>query len=341
MNDRKSEPRVSAAEVGLRQQFVFYPLELLVFALNLVFGACSLANLGKLSMDLFGWTVDRELVMGIVFLLLTPLILLGIRLVNPLRGALPQFLRLAYVQGLYALYFTESIWLSQLMFDGASLDVVFARLDYLIFGFQPAIEFSRHFEKYPIVNEMFFFSYFFYYALVSTGVWFLFARRRYTEAVRMLFIISASFFILYVWFIFFPVRGPKYYFVELYETWYSNFKGFLFTRLMRGLFNNTNLGGAAFPSSHVALALISIGLNWKYNRFVVPIYLPLTVLLFVSTIYLYAHYFVDIPAGLVAGIVLWLTVPRLIAPAARIMERAGALFRKRLGYPPVALPIEG
>jgi membrane-associated phospholipid phosphatase len=263
----------------------------------------------------------------------------AIRLVNPLPGRLPQFFRMVYVQALYVLYFTESIWLSQLMFDGASFDQFFARLDYLIFRFQPAIEFSQHFEGIPLVNEMFFCSYFFYYALVSTGVWFLFARRRYPEAVRMLFIISASFLILYVWFLFFPVKGPKYYFGELHQIWYSNFRGYFFTRVMKEMFNNTNLGGAAFPSSHVALAIISIVLNWRHNRFVVPIYLPLTVLIFVSTIYLYAHYFVDLPAGVVAGIVLFFTVPRLMTPTAAVMERVGRWFRTRLRFPPVALPI--
>jgi membrane-associated phospholipid phosphatase len=337
----RTDRRVSAEETGLHGKLVFYPVDLLVFLMNLIFAACSLANLGKASMPLLGLSVDRELVMGVLFLLLNPLILVGIRLLNPLAGQLPQFFRMAYVQGLYVLYFTESIWLSQLMFGGASLDPFFARLDYLIFRFQPSIEFSRHLEGSGLVNEVFFFSYFFYYALVSTGVWFLFARRRYREAARMLFIISAAFFVLYVWFIFFPVKGPKYYFEQLHEVWYSNFKGYFFTRVMKETFNNTNLGGAAFPSSHVALAIISIVLNWRYNRFVVPIYLPLTLLLFVSTIYLYAHYFVDIPAGVVAGIILWFTVPRLMRPAGAVMEQVGRWFTRRLGFRPVALPLAG
>jgi membrane-associated phospholipid phosphatase len=91
----------------------------------------------------------------------------------------------------------------------------------------------------------------------------------------------------------------------------------------------------------VALAIISIVLNWRYNRFVVPIYLPLTLLLFVSTIYLYAHYFVDIPAGVVAGIILWFTVPRLMRPAGAVMEQVGRWFTRRLGFRPVALPLAG
>ncbi len=317
---------------------VIYPVELFAVLLNLIFCFCSLLNLGKVEAGLLGLSVDRELVVAIVFLLATPLMLLFIRLANPSQNLIVQFFRLCYIQGIYILYFTESIWLSQLMFDGASFDAFFASLDYRIFGFQPAIQFPRYFQQYRVVNEMFFFSYFFYYGLVSTGVWILFIRKHYQQAVNTLFIISVSFFIMYVWFIFFPVKGPKYFFTELNKIWYSNFQGFFFTKIMKGLFNNTNLGGAAFPSSHVALSLIAFILNWKYNRYLIPVYLPLTILLFISTVYLYAHYFVDIPAGIVTGIVLYLLVPLLIKPAKRLSFRVDNLLMEKLHFPVIALP---
>ena len=321
-----------------RTRKVIYPVELFAVLLNLIFCVCSLVNIGKEQTSLFGLAVDRELFMGLVFFLLTPLMLLFIRLANPSQKLIVQFFRLCYIQAIYILYFTESIWLSQLLFNGASFDAFFANLDFRLFGFQPAIHFPRYFQKYRIINEMFFFSYFFYYGLISTGVWILFIRKHYQEAVRTLFIVSVSFFIMYVWFIFFPVKGPKYFFTELNEIWYSNFRGFFFTKVMKGLFNNTNLGGAAFPSSHVALALIAFILNWKYNRYLIPLYLPLTILLFISTVYLYAHYFVDIPAGIVTGIVLYLLVPLLIKPAKRLSTRVDKLLSEKLYFPAIALP---
>ena len=321
-----------------RTRKVIYPVELFAVLLNLIFCVCSLVNIGKEQTSLFGLAVDRELFMGLVFFLLTPLMLLFIRLANPSQKLIVQFFRLCYIQAIYILYFTESIWLSQLLFNGASFDAFFANLDFRLFGFQPAIHFPRYFQQYRIINEMFFFSYFFYYGLISTGVWILFIRKHYQEAVRTLFIVSVSFFIMYVWFIFFPVKGPKYFFTELNEIWYSNFRGFFFTKVMKGLFNNTNLGGAAFPSSHVALALIAFILNWKYNRYLIPLYLPLTILLFISTVYLYAHYFVDIPAGIVTGIVLYLLVPLLIKPAKRLSTRVDKLLSEKLHFPAIALP---
>jgi membrane-associated phospholipid phosphatase len=319
---------------------IIYPVELFAILLNLIFCVCSLVNLGKIQTILFGSTVDRELLMGMVFFLTTPLMLLFIRISNPSQNLIVQFFRICYLQAIYILYFTESIWLSQLIFNGSSFDAFFASLDYCIFGFQPAIQFPRYFQQYRVVNEMFFFSYFFYYGLVATGVWILYIRKHYQDAIRTLFIISVSFFIMYVWFVFFPVKGPKYFFTELKEIWYSNFRGFFFTKIMKGLFNNTNLGGAAFPSSHVALALIAFILNWKYNRYLIPIYLPLTILLFISTVYLYAHYFVDILAGIITGIILYILVPHLIGPAKRLSARVDGLLSRKFHFPEIALPVD-
>lgn len=315
---------------------VLYPIEVLALVLNLVFAVGCFLNLGEVRRNLLGVSVDRELAMGLFFLLLTPATLLVVRLLNPGRSRLARFLRLCYLQILYAVYFTECIWLSQVMFDGAFLDPFFARLDQRLFGFQPAVEFSRAFRHLRPVNELFFFGYFFYYALVTSGVWVLFARRRLRDAEHVLFVISAAFFVMYVWFALFPVQGPKYFLPELRAVWYSEFRGYLFTNLMRGIFDRTNLAGAAFPSSHVAIGVVSLLLNWKHNRALVPLYLPMTLLLMGSTVYLYAHYFVDVPAGVVTGIGLYLVVPRLEAPARRAARSLDRLLARRLRFPTLA-----
>jgi membrane-associated phospholipid phosphatase len=315
---------------------VLFPIEILAFALNILFALCCLANVGKLRVEVLGVRLDRELLMGLVFLALTPLMLLFARHLNPCSRMFPRLLRLCYIQALYYLYFSESIWLSQLWYGGASLDAFFAGLDQALFGLQPAVEFSRSLQACPPVNELFFFSYFFFYALATTGIWVLFFRRRFQEAERVLFTVSAAFFILYAWFIFFPVKGPKYYLPELRSVWYGGFRGYLFTGFMKGVFRRMNLAGAAFPSSHVAVALVALLLNWKHNRFLTPLYLPFTLLLCASTVYLYAHYLVDVAAGLLAGLGLYYLVPRIRPGASRAADRVGRLLAQRLGFPPIA-----
>jgi len=79
--------------------------------MNFLFGLLCLLNCGKVKVNLLRMDLDRELLFGLVFLLLNPAILLLVRLLTPLRSWVAQFFRLFYVQGLYTLYFSQSIWL--------------------------------------------------------------------------------------------------------------------------------------------------------------------------------------------------------------------------------------
>jgi membrane-associated phospholipid phosphatase len=316
---------------------VLYPTDLLALAMNALFGLLSLANLGKARMSLLGMVLDRQLVMGLFFLLLDPLILLGIRLANSSRSKVVHFIRLFYVQALYMLYFSQSIRLSQLFFNGRSLDPQFAWLEQALFRCQPALIVYRRLGGMPLLNELMFFSYFSFYTMVTIGPWALYARRRHEEALRMLFVIVFSFFIFYTWYAFFPVQGPKYFFPELRALWYRNFEGFFFTRLMKYFFANMNLAGAAVPSSHVAMALVTTLLNWRDNRILFWIFLPLALVLAFSTVYLYAHYAIDSILGAATGVLMFLFVPRAQVPMSRAAARAGEWLGLRLGFPPIGL----
>ena len=305
--------------------------------MNFWFGLLSLLNCGKVKLNLLRMDLDRELLFGLVFLLLNPAILLLVRLLNPLRSRVAQFFRLFYVQGLYTLYFSQSIWLSQLFFHGRSLDPQFAWLEQALFRSQPALIMSRGLVGGPLLNELIFFAYFFFYALIALGPWLLYLRGRYEEARRALFVITLSFFVLYSWYAFFPVQGPKYFFPELRRLWYSNFDGYLFTHLMKSFFGLMNLAGAAVPSSHVAMSLVALLLNWRDNRVLFWLYLPMIALLALSTIYLYAHYVVDDILGAAAGILLYLFIPRALGAVSKAASRVGGWLSERLGFPAVAL----
>ncbi len=316
---------------------VLYPTDLLVLAMNLCFALLSLLHCGRVRLILPGLNLDREVVLGLIFLLLDVLILLLVRLLNPLRSPVAHFFRMFYVQALYTLYFTQSILLSQLFFHGRSLDAQFAWLEQFLFRSQPALIMSRGLGAGPWFNELIFFAYFSFYAMVTLGPWFLYLRERYEEARRTLFIITFSFFVLYLWYAFFPVQGPKYFFPELRRLWYSNLDGYFFTHLMKFFFGSVNLAGAAVPSSHVAVSLVALMLNWRHNRALFWVFLPLTALLAFSTIYLYAHYVVDAILGAAAGVLLYLFIPQASGAVSRVATRVGDWLRGRLGFPVVAL----
>lgn len=288
---------------------IFLPTDISVIILLLVFSIYSFLNIGKIKSSFLGITFDRELVFGFIFLILIVFILYFIKWTYRSKNKLVRFIRIFYIQASYLLFFSECILLSQLFFNNHSLDFIFAKADFLIFHYQPSVSLYKVFENSKWVNELFFFSYFFYYFLITSGWWFLYFRGKEEEAIETVWTVSTSFFILYMFYSVFPVKGPKFYFPELHNIWYNHFEGYFFTNLMKNIFNNARLGGAAFPSSHVAISLIALFLNRKYNKYLIPIYFPFTITLLISTVYLYAHYFVDVLGGVFIGIFLYYYIP--------------------------------
>jgi membrane-associated phospholipid phosphatase len=294
-----------------KKSLSLYPIDLVIIILNLIFALFSFLNLGKLYIKVGRFSFDREFLVGFFFLFVNLFVLFWIKVSNPSKNKIVQFFRLFYGQAFYIIYFPECITLSQLFYNGKSFDSIFAYLDFIIFHYQPAVEFSKAFITNRYINELFFFSYFAYYLLMTAGWWILYFRKKKKLAHYCFFVTTLSFGFLYIWYTFFPVKGPKFYIESLHNVWYSNFQGFYFTNLMKRIFNSANLGGAAFPSSHVAISLIALFLNRTYNKNLMPIIFPLTLTLMLSTVYLYAHYFVDVIGGIFAAIMLYTYVPLL------------------------------
>ena len=94
-----------------------------------------------------------------------------------------------------------------------------------------------------------------------------------------------------------------------------------FFLIMQFIYANFEAHGAAFPSSHVAVALCTLYFSWQYLRPVRYVHAVAVALLMVATVYCRYHYAVDVYAGVLSGLVLlglgeWL-YRRLGAPAAQ------------------------
>ncbi len=301
-------------------------VDLLAGGICLLFASINLVFTGTHEVELAGLSFDRNASVAALWFACLPAILLLVRTYARRSGEPLGFIRTFYVQAMYALFFPEVIYLSQRIAGGASFDAMYYRMDEAIFGFQPAVELPAMFGHLRWLNEIFYFAYFFFYLLITVGQWRLYLRGRdnrvlIARAERGLFIITASFAILYVWYLVYPVHGPKYYIESLRQVWYSDLDGYLFTWLMRLLFDNSNLAGAALPSSHVAVSLIAIELNRRWNRSMLPVLAPLTLLLIISTVYLYAHYVVDVFFGIAVAFVLFPVSAALYAPVERLAGR--------------------
>ena len=313
-----------------------YPTDLLSILLAVLFALGSYINSGKAVVRLAGLPIDREALYGTLFLFIALVLPLLFRWLNPIKSRLVQFFRLFYPQVLYLLFYQEEIRLSHFFYTGRTFDKLFAQADLAIFSFQPSIRFHQPFSGIPAVNELFFFGYFSFFVLMTVGWWMLYSRSQISKAVSTLTIITFSFYVLYIVYALFPVEGPKYYFPSLRLAWYGHFKGYLFTALMKQLFDNVDLAGAAFPSSHVAISTLALALNLRHSPRLGIAFLPITLILWLSTVYLYEHYAVDAFAGLLAAALFLWGVPRLLRALSPTLEACDALLSGLLALPPIA-----
>ena len=140
-----------------------------------------------------------------------------------------------------------------------------------------------------------------YYLIVPTGpLWFL-ARGRRRDLRRVVLALLVTYAICYIFFLLFPVAGPNYEFPRPSGMFVENPTARLAYRLLaRG-----SSYGAAFPSSHVAAALVaSAAAGLGSISLGVLLGIP-SVLLIVAVVYCQMHYAVDSLAGvLLAAVVI-------------------------------------
>jgi len=261
--------------------------------------------------------------MGSVFIIFAAASLLAGFLPPSNQRKFISFLRLFYPQAFLVLFFTESIMLSSQVFGGFSHDAAFAAADQWLFGFQPAREFHKAFEASALVNELMYGAYFIYFVLLIVTPWLAWLLGRAEEARRFLFISVVAMVTLSTFYIFFRVQGPKYWFEDLRQSWYNGIPGGLFVSFFQGLFSTAVLSGAAFPSTHVAMTAVTVYIACKIDRRLLAPYLVASFFILASTVYIYAHYFVDILGGLAYAAAAVPVISRLYPVALRLASRVG------------------
>ncbi len=204
------------------------------------------------------------------------------------------------------------------------LDHLIAGWEQNIFGMQPALLFAEK-VSWPLVSEIMCADYVSYFFIMASVMLFYFFKK-YGELEKITFIFFTSFFLVYVIFLFIPVCGPQYYYeiVGLHTIAQGNFPniGCFFAENAQKQFNPGWQDGffyrllvfahdsgerpiAAFPSSHICMTLIMMLLAFRVNKRFGKIVLILLCIMCFSTIYIRAHYAIDVIAGIVVGFVLY------------------------------------
>lgn len=206
-----------------------------------------------------------------------------------------------------------------------NLDHHFAQLEQDLFGGQPALWFAKCL-PWAVVSELMDMGYFMYYPMIATVVLYYFFQR-YAEFERCATVILAAFFIYYVVFLFVPVVGPTFYYHAVgvndiakgvfpalgdYFNHHQDcmpapgYQNGIFYRLVEDAKAAGERPTAAFPSSHVGISTVCMFLVWhSKNRKFFYVLLPIYFFLCLATVYIQAHYLIDLLAGLVTGVLLY------------------------------------
>ena len=288
------------------------PQDFVVVFLSIVFAGFSFA-FPDTGLSPFA-SLARGTFMGLLFLAIAILALL-LPFLKPEAPALFRFFRTFYPQLLLPLFFEESIILSAEVMRGLAFDGLIARIDKTLFGFQPSRRFHESLAGIPAINELMFGAYFLYYVLFAVTPWIPWLLGRRETAEREIFVYVSMMTIIFIWYLFFRVEGPKYWFNDLRSVGYGEFSGGIFVDFFQNVFRNTRLDGAAFPSTHVAFSLLMTIFAFRQSRRFLWLYVPAFILIACATVYIYAHYFTDILGGMAVTLLLepflWRLYPRL------------------------------
>lgn len=228
------------------------------------------------------------------------------------------FLRITVQLALLGWWYPDTYEINRML---PNLDHVFAALEQQIFGCQPALLFCEAM-PWPVASELMSMGYASYYPMIVVVVVFYFLFR-YKEFERTAFVVLAAFFLYYLIYIFLPVTGPTFYYkavgldniargifpnVHDYFNYYQDclptpgYEKGLFYQMVESAKDAGERPTAAFPSSHVGISTILMMLAWHSgSRRLFYMLTPFYVLLCLSTVYIQAHYAVDVVAGLATG----------------------------------------
>jgi len=222
------------------------------------------------------------------------------------RSRLLILLRLFYGPLLYWVFYhqVQTLWP---VLRAAPLDGRLAVLEQRLWGCQPSLAFQAAL-PWRWLSELFCFAYFSYYLFVPLVGLTALVRRGYRAAEQIILAATATFFVCYAWFWLVPTVGPHYWFPpgrgpQLYS-------GYVFNHLLYAFTSGGEIRGGAFPSSHIAVAVLLTLLARRTTPALFPAMALVTALLLPAVVYLRSHYLLDVPAGVLAGLLAYVQAPR-------------------------------
>ena len=235
---------------------------------------------------------------------------------------LSAFVRMVVQMSFLAYWYPDTFEFNRLF---PNLDCFFASAEQWLFNCQPSVEFSK---LCPDIwfSEPFNMGYFAYYPLIAiVAIYYFVFKFEWFEKAS--FVIVTSFFLYYLIYIFVPVAGPQFYFPAIgmdnveacnflsIGDYFNhnaillpgpNFEQGLFFDLVEASQEVGERPTAAFPSSHVGISTILMIMAWRVNKKLCYGLTPFYVLLCCATVYIQAHYLIDVFAGWMSAVAIYI-----------------------------------
>ncbi len=219
---------------------------------------------------------------------------------NKVKNSILELIRNIYPIIISGYFYSETVFYNKFIWD--NLDQKLIDLDQFIFGFQPSLVFSEVFSS-KLFSELMYFGYFSFYLLIISFVVIAYYKLK-EESSELIFKFAASMLLFYLFFGVFPAAGPQFYFPSPEKDLPV---AFVFDKIMHFIQTNAEQPTAAFPSSHVGISIIILLLLRRRTPLFFKIAIPFVIILILSTVYIKAHYAVDVIGGIIiAPIILYL-----------------------------------
>lgn len=193
-----------------------------------------------------------------------------------------------------------------------SADQALMRMDEFIFGVQPTIWLEYYIK--PWFTDYMAFCYALMFFLPALLAYILYHKGRYADFRNITVALVIIFIIGYIGYIAVPAEGPR---SVLREQYSVDLQGDLYDKSANVWNNLQTFQRDCFPSLHTAFSAIALFFAFKYRavyrggHILFWIYLPLTVSLWFSTVYLRYHWVVDVIAGLILTLFAYFAAPKL------------------------------
>jgi len=202
--------------------------------------------------------------------------------------------------------YTELASLNRSVYGGRFFDEWIQGLELGLFRGQPSHDLASALPYLPLSEALHFF-YLSYYLIIFVPPLYLYIRGRKGDHQRMVFNLMLAFLAHYLFFIFFPVQGPRYLFPAPQG---PLSEGFVF-HLTHRILEAGSSQGAAFPSSHVGVSVAQTAMVFLLWRRAAPWLTVATAGLALGAVYGGFHYGIDALCGLIYGLALFSLGPRL------------------------------